>query len=150
MMKKRLLMFFLIPLLVIGFLLMVGGIMVTNPVLSVKSHEGEIPVDGKRLYAHVEALTSIEPARSWENLSSLNKAAASMGMSYRAAWGRIKKTEALVGQPLVTKTGPKKEYQLTDFGRDIAKKFRRWQAEVESHALELARELFPWSIRPYD
>ncbi len=85
-----------------------------------------------------------------DRFGSLSKAAASMGMSYRAAWGRMKKTEASFGRSLVTKSGPKNEYQLTPFGRDIAEKFRIWQSEVEAFALERARDLFPFPINPFE
>jgi len=85
-----------------------------------------------------------------DRLGSLNKAASSMGMSYRAAWGRMKKTEKLLGNPLVQKTGPKKEYRLTPLGHEVVIKFRKWQSEVERYALERAREIFPWTIRPFE
>ena len=35
-----------------------------------------------------------------EELGSLNKAASAMGMSYRAAWGRMKQTETVIGEAL--------------------------------------------------
>jgi molybdate transport system regulatory protein len=84
-----------------------------------------------------------------ERLGSLNKAAASMGMSYRAAWGRMKKTEALLGKSLVEKTGPKKEFRLTEFGREVVRLFRKWQQEVEGYALNRAQKIFPWTIRSF-
>lgn len=85
-----------------------------------------------------------------DRLGSLNKAAASMGMSYRAAWGRMKKTEAMLGKPLVAKTGPKKQFMLTSFGRDVVRVFRAWQDDVERYALERAKTLFPWTIHPFE
>ena len=85
-----------------------------------------------------------------DRLGSLNKAASSMGMSYRAAWGRMKKTEKLLGKPLVQKTGPKKEFRLTPLGREVVSKFRRWQSEVERYALERAQHIFPWTIEPFE
>ncbi|MDJ0764078.1 MAG: LysR family transcriptional regulator [Myxococcota bacterium] len=85
-----------------------------------------------------------------DRFGSLNKAAASMGMSYRAAWGRMKKTEALLGRALVEKRGPKKEYRLTQFGRDLIRIFREWQEDVEQYALTRAREMFPWKIYPFE
>ncbi len=85
-----------------------------------------------------------------DRLGSLNKAAASMGMSYRAAWGRMKKTESLLGKALVDKSGPKREYRLTEFGREVVTKFREWQSDVEQYALERAQDIFPWTIHPFD
>ncbi len=81
---------------------------------------------------------------------SLSKAASSMKMSYRAAWGRMKKTEALVGKPLVDKSGPKKEYRLTKFGHEVVHLFREWQEDVEQYTLDRAQSLFPWNIHPFE
>ena len=85
-----------------------------------------------------------------EELGSLNKAAAAMGMSYRAAWGRMKQTETVIGEPLVERSGPKKGFQLTPLGHDIVRLFRAWHRDVESFALTRAREIFPWAISPYE
>jgi molybdate transport system regulatory protein len=85
-----------------------------------------------------------------EELGSLNKAAAAMGMSYRAAWGRMKQTETVIGAPLVERSGPKKGFQLTPLGHDIVRLFRTWHHEVEQYALERAREIFPWNTQPFE
>ena len=42
-------------------------------------------------------------------LGSLKKAAESLGMSYRAAWGRIKRTEEAMGFALLESAGTKRE-----------------------------------------
>jgi len=84
-----------------------------------------------------------------EELGSLNKAASAMGMSYRAAWGRMKQTETVIGQPLVERSGPKKGFRLTPLGHDIVSMFRAWHKEVEAYALARAKEIFPWSTDPY-
>jgi molybdate transport system regulatory protein len=85
-----------------------------------------------------------------EELGSLNKAAAAMSMSYRAAWGRMKQTETVIGAPLVERSGPKKGFQLTPLGHDIVRLFRAWHRDVEAYALARAREIFPWPVVPYD
>ncbi len=85
-----------------------------------------------------------------DSLGSLNKAASSMGMSYRAAWARMKKTEKLLRKPLIQKTGPKKEFRLTPFGHEVVCKFREWQNDVECYALERAQNIFPWTIQPFE
>jgi len=85
-----------------------------------------------------------------ETCGSLNKAAAAMGMSYRAAWGRLKKTEAVLGEALVEKTGPKQGFRLTPLGRELVDKFHAWHARVEEFALAQAKETFPWSVRPFE
>lgn len=84
-----------------------------------------------------------------EELGSLNKAAAAMGMSYRAAWGRMKQTETVLGSPLVERSGPKKGFELTPLGHDIVRLFRTWHHDVEEFALKRAREIFPWATEPY-
>jgi len=84
-----------------------------------------------------------------EELGSLNKAASSMGMSYRAAWGRMKQTETVLGAPLVERSGPKKGFQLTPLGHDIVRLFRDWHKDVEAFALERAQEIFPWTTEAY-
>ncbi len=85
-----------------------------------------------------------------DRYGSLNKAASSMGMSYRAAWGRMKKTEEMLGKALVDKIGPKKEYHLTKFGHQVVRIFREWQEDVERYALERAQNIFPWTSHPFD
>lgn len=82
---------------------------------------------------------------------SLSKAASDLGMSYRAAWGKIRKTEEILGRPLVTRKGNKREgYQLTDYGRLLTERFIRWFNEVEEIALAKAREIFGWQVKPFD
>jgi molybdate transport system regulatory protein len=84
-----------------------------------------------------------------EELGSLNKAAAAMGMSYRAAWGRMKQTETVIGSALVERSGPKKGFQLTPLGHEVVRLFRAWHHDVEQYALERARDIFPWTTNPY-
>ena len=84
-----------------------------------------------------------------EELGSLNKAAAAMGMSYRAAWGRMKQTETVIGAALVERSGPKKGFQLTPLGHEAVRLFRAWHHDVEQYALERARDIFPWTTNPY-
>ncbi|MGD9609810.1 MAG: winged helix-turn-helix domain-containing protein [Desulfovibrionaceae bacterium] len=84
-----------------------------------------------------------------EELGSLNKAAAAMGMSYRAAWGRMKQTETVIGAALVERSGPKKGFQLTPLGHEVVRLFRAWHHDVEQYALERARDIFPWATNPY-
>lgn len=84
-----------------------------------------------------------------EELGSLNKAASAMGMSYRAAWGRMKQTETVLDAPLVERSGPKKGFQLTPLGHDIVRMFRAWHSDVEAYALKRAQDIFPWPIQAY-
>uniref|UniRef100_I2PY81 Molybdenum-binding protein n=1 Tax=Desulfovibrio sp. U5L TaxID=596152 RepID=I2PY81_9BACT len=84
-----------------------------------------------------------------EELGSLNKAASAMGMSYRAAWGRMKQTETVIGEPLVERSGPKKGFRLTPLGHEVVRTFRTWHQDVENFAVARAREIFPWATDPY-
>ncbi len=82
---------------------------------------------------------------------SLKKAADDLGMSYRAAWGKIKKTETVVGAKLIVRSGNKRDgYELTEFGRTLLDNFNSWFNEIEDMALSRARELFPWPVESYD
>ena len=81
---------------------------------------------------------------------SLKKAADDLGMSYRAAWGKIKKTEEILGTPLIEQGGSKREgYHLTDTGRSLMESFLTWFEEVERNALERAQERLPWCVKGF-
>jgi molybdate transport system regulatory protein len=82
-----------------------------------------------------------------EECGSLRKAAEEMCMSYRAAWGKIKKTEEILGFKLIEKErGNKTGYRLTEAARTLKKSYRDWYQAVETEALQKARELFPWAM----
>lgn len=78
---------------------------------------------------------------------SLRQAAEKLGISYRAAWGKLRQAQEYLGEELVRKEG--KGYVLTDFGENLADGFLKWHDEVERHALTLAQEHFPWPVLPY-
>jgi len=85
-----------------------------------------------------------------ETYGSLKKAAEAMGMSYRAAWGKIKATEANVGFSLVKKeSGKKGGYSLTEEGRTLMSQYKSWFCRVEDYALRSAGEVFPFPVRPF-
>lgn len=74
---------------------------------------------------------------------SLKKAAEEMGMSYRAAWGKIKKSEEVLGAPLIERTGNRSSgYSLTEFGRSLTQDYKTWLDLVQRHALKSAKKLF--------
>lgn len=82
-----------------------------------------------------------------EESGSLKSAAERLGMSYRAAWGKLKSSEEALGQPLVEKTGGNRSgYTLTPYGRQLTDCFRQWFHDVEATALTRARELFPFDV----
>lgn len=84
-----------------------------------------------------------------EECGSLKKAAERMGMSYRGAWGKIKKTEEILGIRLIQKLSNKDGYTLTPEGRQFKESFLRWLDEVEGFALQRAEALFPWESKHY-
>lgn len=80
---------------------------------------------------------------------SLNKAAEELGMSYRAAWGKLKQTEAALGLVLCKKGRGRTGYTLTTHGQALLNDFLAWQKSVEDHALITSKNLFPWANQPY-
>ena len=84
-----------------------------------------------------------------ERLGSLNQAAKALGMSYRAAWGRIKSTEEALGEPLLAKASGRKGYELTPLAVTLLNDFALWHQEVEAFALIKAKERLPWNVQPY-
>ncbi len=81
---------------------------------------------------------------------SLNKAAKALSMSYRAAWGRLKKTEEVIGRPMVVEQDKGRGFALTPEGRALVDAFRAWYADVEAYALRTARQTFSFPVIPYD
>lgn len=74
---------------------------------------------------------------------SLSKAAKELGMSYRGAWGKLKKAERIAGAPLVEASGTKRDgYSLTPAGRELVERFQEWYDDVERYANERAATLF--------
>ncbi|MFW5488970.1 MAG: winged helix-turn-helix domain-containing protein [Desulfovibrio sp.] len=87
--------------------------------------------------------------REVQKLGSLNKAAKALGMSYRAAWGRIKTSEEMLGAALVEKKGTRKGFILSPLGEKLLDSFNQWYEAVEAFALEEARKSFPWDVQPF-
>lgn len=78
-----------------------------------------------------------------ERLGSLSKAAKELGMGYRAAWGKIRRTEEVLGFKLIETGGNYKEgCRLTRAGKELMERFHRWRQEVEEDALQKARVIF--------
>ncbi len=82
-----------------------------------------------------------------EACGSLKKAAESLGMSYRAAWGKVKKSEEALGLQLLRNTGGGKSGStLTEDGQALARTFRAWFTEVEAFALARGQRIFSFPI----
>ena len=83
-----------------------------------------------------------------DRLGSLKKAAASMGMSYRAAWGKIHQSEKELGVKLLSSAGNRRDgLRLTRFARVLVERFETWFAIVEQEAVHQAGEIFPFQVR---
>ncbi len=82
-----------------------------------------------------------------EKLGSLKKAAEELGMSYRRAWGKLKKTEQRIGKKLVEmKKGQGQRFSLTPYGKDLMEKFLHFYLDVERYALERARDVLEMEV----
>ncbi|MDR2573839.1 MAG: LysR family transcriptional regulator [Desulfovibrio sp.] len=74
---------------------------------------------------------------------SLKQAAAAMGMSYRAAWGKIKESEAAWGAPLLEKQGSNRRgFQLNPRGLELLTLYRDWLEDVKAYAGKTAQKCF--------
>ena len=70
-----------------------------------------------------------------DELGSLRRAVARVGMSYRAAWGYFRELERTSGLKLLERTrgaGPRGGTRLTVEGRALVARFRRFQAGIEA------------------
>lgn len=86
-----------------------------------------------------------------EEHGSLRKAAESMGMSYRAAWGKLRATEDALGLVLVELSGTRRGgCHLTSEGRRIRDKFRAWFAAVEQVAVDRAQDIFAERVQSFE
>ncbi len=78
---------------------------------------------------------------------SLRAAAETMRMSYRAAWGKLKATEKVLGKPLVEKDPANhSRFHLTAYGETLLARFRELYSSVEAYALDQAEELFSFPL----
>ncbi|WP_419780247.1 winged helix-turn-helix domain-containing protein [Maridesulfovibrio sp.] len=85
-----------------------------------------------------------------ETCGSLKKASEELGMSYRAAWGKIKQTEQVLGFQLMERVGSRRSgYRLTEAGRIVRDKYFEWFNKVEQDARTRAEEIFPWKSRSF-
>jgi molybdate transport system regulatory protein len=73
-----------------------------------------------------------EILKSIEEQHSLNAAAKELGMSYRAAWGRLKASEQRMEKKLVETSDKEKSLQLTAQARTIIERFEKLEKDVEN------------------
>lgn len=67
-----------------------------------------------------------------EEQHSLNAAAKELGMSYRAAWGRLKASEERMEKKLVETGAKEKSLHLTVQARAIIERFEKLEKDVET------------------
>ena len=80
-----------------------------------------------------------------EKGGSLSNAAKELNMSYRAAWGRLKKMEDHLKIDLVVKLeGNKKGYSLTDDGRKFLLAYKLAEKKLDKYMISIQKEFFPW------
>lgn len=73
---------------------------------------------------------------------SLRQAAKSLKMSYRAAWGKLKQTQEVLGCELITLTSSRpKSYKLTADGEQILTQYCLWQKKIKKLASSEAVQL---------
>jgi len=67
-----------------------------------------------------------------EEKHSLNAAAKELGMSYRAAWGRLKASEERMEKKLVESSKPEKSLHLTEMAKAFIERFEKLEKDVEN------------------
>jgi molybdate transport system regulatory protein len=100
-----------------------------------------ITQDGKALMGGGRAKLLLRIAEH----ESISKAAESLNMSYRAAWGKIREAEERLGFPLIeTQVGGVSGggTRLTEEGRRFLKRYVEFQRQVEAAAGKLFAEIF--------
>lgn len=83
--------------------------------------------------------------KSIEKTGSINKAAKRMNMSYRRAWSYVVSIEKRIGRPLFTKIKGGKDgggTVLTDYAKDLLKKFEKMEEEVKAFVNERYKVIF--------
>ena len=79
-----------------------------------------------------------------DRLGSLRSAAASMGMSYRYAWGLLRELDEAAGFPFLehSGTGPRTSLRLTEKGRRFIESYRRFRRPLDELVEKTFRRTF--------
>jgi molybdate transport system regulatory protein len=80
------------------------------------------------------------------DLGSLNRAAKELGMSYRAAWGKIRDTERSLGWKLVQVQGPRKRMTLTPEAEALLLRYQTFEDETVAFVQKLYQQHFSGGI----
>lgn len=85
--------------------------------------------------------------RAIEECGSIRQAATKLGMSYRAAWGKIKATEERLGMQLVEKHagGHQSGAQLTEDARKLLGVYRQFKAD----SVKAVDKLFSYHFKEF-
>jgi len=100
---------------------------------------GRIPIDMEikhKIWIEKNGKVIFGPGRddilkALDEEKSLNAAAKKLGMSYRAAWGRLKASEERVGTELVQSGKVRRSLEPTERARAIIDRFERLERDVE-------------------
>lgn len=76
-------------------------------------------------------------------MGSLRQAAKHLGMSYRSAWGKLRRTEYLLGWKLVEKRGNSMRLVLTPKAVDLLRRYGRFEKEALRELQRVFRRHFP-------
>jgi len=96
-----------------------------------------IEKDGKVIFGHGRE----ELFQAIDECHSLNAAAKKLGMSYRAAWGRLRASEERLGVKLVESDTAKKGMTLTPAAKGLLDKFQRLEKDADAYLQKTSREL---------
>lgn len=80
-----------------------------------------------------------------EEHGSILAASKELHMSYRAVWGKIKATEERLGQSLLSKRAGGAQgggSELTPLGRALVERFKQLQAQTQTTANDLFKDIF--------
>lgn len=76
-------------------------------------------------------------------LGSLRQAANHLGMSYRAAWGKIRNTENILGWKLVETKGRSRRLALTPKAVELLERYGQFEKEATEEVERVFRKHFP-------
>jgi len=89
--------------------------------------------------------------RRIQQTGSLKRAAEGLNMSYRAAWGKIRQSEAILGQALIAPRGGRRAgHELTPFGLALLRAFDEWFLSVETYSNMKSQQCFPFETAPFE
>lgn len=77
--------------------------------------------------------------RAIDEKGSLREAARLCGISYRAAWGKLRASEERLGEPLVETRRGKRGMRLTPRARELLDMFARIDQEMQETLREIER-----------